>query len=207
MSDISRRGIAKGAAWSVPAVAIAGSAPALAASAPPAAGCYLTDAQLNAGVCSAQSIRVIGGRTYSTTGGGLINATTANNFALQSTCNYTGSVSVYFYDPSTQLGSQVAPSTITLADGTTYQGRSTLGAIGSGIAQAGFDMSMSIQWQNSAGSNTPASNWQGATVTIPFDWYYTAPDGSLHHCSYTMTYTMGTGYSVGLAPMVNPTIS
>ncbi|GAA1354064.1 hypothetical protein [Falsarthrobacter nasiphocae] len=205
-NQISRRAVSRNAAWAVPAIALASAAPSASASPALPAGCHLTDAQLNAGVCGTDSIQVLGARSFSTTGGGLINATTANNFGLKSTCNYKGSVSVYFYDPSTGLGSKVAPATIRLADGTTFTGRATLGAIGSGIAQTGFDMSVSIQWQGSKGSNSPASRWTGALVTIPFDWYYTAPDGSLHSCRYALQYTMGTPYSVGVAAMVNPVV-
>ncbi len=205
-SNITRRQVARTAGWAAPAVALATTAPAASASMTPPSDCYLTDEQLNAGFCSAPSIQLLGARSFSTTSGGVFNATTANNFTLKATCNYKGLVTTYFHTPSSQLGSQVPKPTARLADGTTYTGNTTLGQVGSGIAQTGWDLTVSIQWQNSKRSNSPASRWIGAVITIPFNWHYTAPNGTPHHCTYALQYTMGTPYSTASASMVNPVI-
>lgn len=195
--------MAKGAAWSVPAVAISAAAPAFAGSV--AAGCYLTDAQLNAGYCGpevAQSWQVVGAKSFSTTGGGLIDATTANNFGLQSNCNYSGSVTFKVHNNSGE--SAIAAPTVTLTNGKSFTGAATLGNVSSGGAKVGFDQSTSIDWSGSNGTNSPASQWNGATVVIPMQFSYTAPDGSLHMCTLNLNYTMSGGLSAGVQSMTNP---
>jgi hypothetical protein len=93
--NITRRSVAKGAAWSVPVIAATSDVPTMAASTPTPEGCALTDDQLNNGYCGtrvADSWAIEGSRTFGNQFGGAANAQTSLNIGFRSTCNYRGSV-------------------------------------------------------------------------------------------------------------------
>ncbi|MFC0360167.1 hypothetical protein ACFFHC_10250 [Kytococcus schroeteri] len=199
---VSRRSLAKGAAWSVPAVAVAASAPAVAAS----QTCTMTDEQLNAGDCSgtAASWEIVGARTYGTTGGAVIPISNSHNIGLRSTCNYRGSVTFKLHNTAGEA--YIPAPTATLSDGRTVSGSVTLGNVLSGIAQTGWDSSFTINWGKGSVGTIKPDLWVGAVVNIPMELSYTAPDGSLHTCMVTMQYTQTDGYTNGaVVSMGNPT--
>ncbi|PKZ42343.1 hypothetical protein CYJ76_03370 [Kytococcus schroeteri] len=194
MTQITRRSVVKGAAWSAPAVAVASQAPTLAAS----TTCELTDEQLNAGDCSqtAASWFVTDNHTYSTTGGGSITRVNqANNIGLRSDCNYTGSVTFKIHNNSGEA--YIPAPTAQLADGREFTGAATLGNVLTGIAQVGWDSSFNIRWEDSAGTNVTPDPWEGALITVPMELSYTAPDGSVHTCMVALQYTLTEGLTSG----------
>lgn len=138
--------------------------------------------------------------TYSNTGGGLVRVTTANNWGFKNlgSCplSYSGSVSLKMYNTSGE--SYLPRPSVTLTDGSVHYRTATLGNVLSGGAIVGFRGSTSIRWDDTAGTAGGAL-WAGAKVTVPYEFSYTAPDGSLHVGSYTLTYTMAT-FSAGVTP-------
>lgn len=206
--SISRRTLARGAAWAAPAVAAAAAVPAEAASQAPASGCYVTDAQLNAGYCGTEvsrSWQITGARTFGNQFGGAANAQTSINLGLKSTCNYQGSVTFKMKNGSGE--SYITAPTLTLKNGKTYTGLATLGNVASGGAKVGFDLGGTIQWQNSLGTTDSANRaqWDGAVVAIPMEYDYTSPDGTTHSCLLTLSFSMSGSWSAsGAQTMVNP---
>lgn len=197
--NISRRSVATGLAWSVPAVAVATSAPALAASSPTTSPCTWSNipdtycpsaAELNAGYFDPALFGPTSDGTYSTTAGRVAPASTANNwgFKNQTSCPdaYRGSVTIKFHNRSGE--SYIPAPTITFPDGTTYTGAATLGNVLSGGAIAGFRGSTTFLWNDSQGSED--LDWNGAVVTAPYEFSYTAPDRSLQVGIMALTYTM-----------------
>lgn len=206
--NITRRSVAKGAAWSVPVIAATSNVPAMAASTPTPEGCALTDDQLNNGYCGtrvADSWAIEGSRTFGNQFGGAANAQTSLNIGFRSTCNYRGSVTFKLKNAS---GERTLPSpTLTLNDGRSFSGVATLGNVGSGGARAGFLMASTIQWLDSAGTTNRSNrqSWDGATVRVPTEISYTAPNGTLHRCLLTYTFTMqGSWNASGSQAMVSP---
>nr|WP_300336339.1 hypothetical protein [Actinomyces sp.] len=177
-SPLPRRTLTKGALWSVPALAVASSAPALAAS----STCYLTETQLNSchnGPEVAQSWHLVGARTYSHRFGGLANAKTTVNFGFRSDCNYRGSVTFKARNAASQRNLPAA--SITLADGTVYYSDTVVGHVASGGAKVGFDCSMTFTWAASAGSSNRGrrDRWRNAVLRVPLEYSYTSPGGKL----------------------------
>lgn len=108
---------------------------------------------------------------------------------------YKGSVSIKLKNNSGQ--SYLPAPTLQLTDGTVYEGVATLGNVLSGGGLAGFRGSVAIQWINSRWSASDTSKWVGAIITIPYEFSYTSPDGSLRVGMMTTTLKMA-GYSAGV---------
>ena len=195
---ISRRTLAKGAAWSAPVVL--GASPVHAAS---YSDYCPSDDELNAGICSAKfasAWQVIGAKTYSTTAGGLLNATTAMNFGTKWQCHNRGLVNWKMYN---RVAHYTLPRPkIVFRDGTTYEGTTTLGSDQGGGAQVGFLFSLSVYWEGPKRSNR--KDWAGAQVSVPMKLFYTSPNGTLRNCQLVMKYEMPTTYSMLVKPMGNP---
>lgn len=196
--NISRRSLAKGAAWVTPAVVATTAIPAYAASSSSAIYCPLTDEQLNAGYCGpeiAMSWNIVGARSYSNSAGALVDLSTANNLGFQSDCNYRGLINFKIHNRS---GEKSLPEpTITLTDGTVYTGDATLGNVGGGGAKVGFDMSITIQWNGlKSGRVGQFPDINGAVVKVPMQFNYTSPNGTLGTCYVTLSYVMTYDYDV-----------
>lgn len=191
LSPLPRRTLTKGALWSVPALAVASSAPALEAS----STCYVSEEDLNqgrfTGSALARSWQVVGARSYLQSFGNAAPAQTSNNFGLRSDCGFRGSVTFKIHNNSAESDIDAPP--VTLADGTVFSGAATLGNVLSGGAKVGFDSSVNISWGKASTGSTKTANrekWRKAQVRIPMEFSYTAPDGSLHKTMLILVYTM-----------------
>lgn len=195
MTNISRRSLAKGTAWSIPAIATAAAAPALAASSTTSAP---GDCKDNIPASGGPFWPSNGSHSVSSTGGGAnTNITQTVNFGINDNAN-TGSVSVLFNDGAGQ--SYVPRAYVTLNDGQTLCGNSTLGGTASFVAPTGVSTSTAIMWDGSAGL-TNDTLWNGVTAHIPFYYYWTDPkSGFVYSAQYEMlvTYPSTNAISAGI---------
>lgn len=202
-SNISRRTLAKGIAWSTPVIAASAVVPAYASSATPPAGCYLTDNMLNAGYCGPEVAQswIIENSTFSSTFGTVSDLKTNFSLGLRSTCNYKGSVTFKAYGVAV---SNVPAPTIVLTNGETYTGAFTSANVMSGGAKTGFTSAPILTWTGMKGEN---ANLTGAQVTVPMELGYTSPNGTLGKCVMYMKFTMTAAYSGLFRPLGTPVFS
>lgn len=195
---VSRRTLAKGAAWSTPVVLAAGPVHAATAS-----SACLSEAEINAGLCTqkaASAWNVGGARNYLTGFGGLVDAVSTFNFSVWSDCYGRRPVSWRMHNESVHR--DLPKASLTLSDGTVYQGTATGGSDIAGGAKLGVGFSATIRWQNSKWSRK--KDWNRARVSIPILLHYTAPNGTAHNCQLVFKCTMTSGYSSVLHGMEDP---
>lgn len=219
MSQISRRTVAKGAAWSIPTITVAASSPAIAASGSgptSITACPQGTAFSNTGVGS-QSAIVVGDGTYA--GGSYITFDTGQIQIPAATGNDGSSVTGFYIlwkgagqcscsADNTATGPEF---TITTADGGSHKGRVTYsGTTGCSpqVAGAGFAGNIGVQTNIPYPSDTVCFVPQNARIksmSVPFTLVYLNGTTPIGCCNYTATYTFddsgcmpftGTGFSV-----------
>lgn len=207
MTNMSRRSVAKGAAWSVPAVAVATSAPALAASegtvtCPPASSLTLQPAS----AISVSSILVgdgtySGGTSYTISAGqwNVPAGTTSNGQTVTGYYLIAGATGVSNCSNGIADAQQVA---VTTGDNKSYVGKvtaSTPAACSPQTAGAGLATNITLQTSVPYNGLAVCSNSMNLkTVSIPVTVIYlngTTPvyDSAGTGCSYHLNLTFATG--------------
>ncbi|GAA1347084.1 hypothetical protein [Falsarthrobacter nasiphocae] len=204
MTEINRRHLAQGAAWALPAVALANAAPAAAASRPkpvwprprPTSRTAIED--LREGICSpavAAGWILKDGLTYRNTHGRIEDAQTMQRFGLQwangpGQQGLKGSITFKFGNAS---GERYLPKPkVTLNNGQTLYGFVRAGNVMSGGALVGFNTLHRIEWQNAKhyAEGSRKGLWNGARVEFPMEFSYTL-NGKCRVCMLQVNYTMG----------------
>lgn len=203
MTNISRRTLAKGAAWSVPAIAVASTTSAVAAS----NGGPIDDCTGNNG-CEAPFWPADGSMTYSVTGGtNGTDTTIAVNWGANGPGTVGGSVSALFNDGAGQAN--VPAAWITLADGSMRQGYATLGGTASWVVPSGVNSSTSFIFNDTLGfmneAGKPTDLLAGATIHAPFTFAWTDETGKLRQCTAMANFTLPSkGYTAGITQLAVP---
>lgn len=185
MTNVSRRSIAKGAAWSVPAVAVASAAPALAAS-PFTAVCPPAASVMTLQVGSAPSVAAAvagdgtySGGTYYNLGLGMWNVPASASTTGQATTGYYlnwGSINTTC-NASNGTSAKDAVG-LTTADGKKYRGKLTLSTpVGCSPQVAGAGLMVNVGIQSAVPYNADVcgaftNSMMLSCVSIPFSITY-----------------------------------
>ncbi|WP_129359588.1 hypothetical protein [Rothia uropygioeca] len=196
--NISRRTLAKGAAWSAPVLAMSASVPAFAASSspPPSRGRCLTPEEVRSGDCARilQAFDTFDGlRNYNTSFGRWAPANLQFNITVQAECwPYAQVMSVKSYGGG-GAGYWIPRPTIVLpnAGWKKFTGRTTIGQVGSWGVRQGIPLSKTIQWENSEYSDK--LDWTGAMVTVPLEFNWT--DHGVHTCGFDLKFEFSKGWT------------
>lgn len=209
--NLSRRTLAKGAAWSVPLAAASASVPALAASQPgadPSDPCLTKDEVQGPKINCARILQAFnsftGLRDYATSFGGWANANLQYSITVRATCWPNAQPMEVNTYAGGSFNHQVPRPYVVLprAEGKRFTGRSTLGNRAQSGARAGIPLSGTIQWSKSDGSDS--LDWTGAQVTIPLEFNWS--DHGDHTCIFDLKFDLSGGWTGLLAsrkPMTN----
>lgn len=185
MTNVSRRSLAKGAAWSVPAVSLASAAPAMAASpftaiCPPAA----TVMKLQTGSAPSVAAAVAGDGTYS---GGTYYTLGLGQWDAPTTTTNTGAATTGIYlnwgATNTTCGNSNGTSAkdavgLKTADGKSYKGKLTLSTpVGCSPTAAGAGLLVNVGIQSAVPYNADvcgvfSNSMMLSCVSIPFSITY-----------------------------------
>lgn len=212
MTNISRRNVAKGVAWSVPAVSISAAAPAMAASGTTTCTTAVTcgDAPLKQEAGSAVFIEaVLAGSTYKGGSYFTINAgewiidkqptyTTSCSDGTKTTTTIKNTTGYYLYWGGTKSGTGPVANVVG-SDGKSYQGQLTLSTpVGNSpqTAGAGLDSSLGLQTSipyNGDVCNAFANTHQLSSVSVPITVAFLDGLTIVGSCNYTVNMTFKTG--------------
>lgn len=196
--NLSRRTLAKGAAWSVPLAAASATVPAFAASGPSSPPPVskdpcLTPEEAYSGNCERILYafnKFLGLQDYDSIFGG--DARMSHNFSIsvQASCwpDRLRWMAIKLNDGNGPHSPIPRPSIVLPWEGgKKFIGRATLGTSHSGPIRTGVSISSTIQWENSLHSS--GLIWKGATATIPlqFSW---KDKGGVHVCIYDLKFEL-----------------
>ena len=209
---LSRRTLAKGAAWSVPLAAASATVPAFAASGPssppPSGGRCLSEEEAQTGDCARvlQAFDTFDGlRDYGTRYGAATNMNTGFHITMQATCWPKAQTFTIRGYAGGSMGHWIPRPTVVLpkAGGKKFTGRISVGGRAIWGARQGVPVGWNIQWTDSAGSIQ--LDWTGATVTVPLEFGW--KDNGDHVCTFDFKFEMwkgATGLLASNARMLNP---
>ena len=209
--NLSRRTLAKGAAWSVPLAAASASVPALAASQPRDPK-QLTKEEVQSGNCAriAEAMTFDGLRNYGHTFGGYADANMNIAVTIQAQgWPYAQPMSIKTYNGQGWNRHVPAPSiTLPRAGGKTFKGRASLASRGRWGIRQGVPVSPNLQWKDSA--HADSLDWHDATLTLPLEFSW-SDDGGEHACVLDFKCELLDGWQAGLGlvrgRMWNPRIT
>ncbi|WP_238654166.1 hypothetical protein [Rothia uropygialis] len=201
--NISRRTLAKGAAWSAPMLAASATVPAFAASQPPSPAPISTDPcltpeEVQSGNC-ARAVHAfnnfLGVRTYTLAFGGLANANLQYSVSAAAKCwPWAQLMSFKTYDGGSNNHQVPRPSVVLPREGgRSFTGRATLGSVASWGVKDGVPLSANIQWDKS--THTDKLDWKDAQVTIPLQAAWSNVGYGSHVCFFDLKFELSGGYT------------